>query len=254
MKTYVLLLITACLGLNLHAQHNTLDSLGRKQGHWVEYKAKKKVYEGFFVDGKPQGELLRYYPNGRLMAKMQYLSDSDIVYAQLYQDHRNNKLKAKGKYIGQQKDSLWIYYSIQGHIQTEGFYKQGKKQGVWKFYNRYGVLAQEAFYTQDTLDGTQTQWFSNGKTERITHYQKGVLHGEFKVYYPEGNLRSQGQYQAGEPIGKWQYLEPDGSLKFEEWYKNGKRIKRVDAEGKPYNPPATLDTTNLHIDLDDIKF
>ncbi len=254
MKTYLFILLSFCLTISVQAQNNQLDSLGRKQGHWVEYKGQKKIFEGFFVNNKPQGEFLRYYPSGRLMAKMQYLPDTDIVYAQLYQDHHGEQLKAKGKYIGKQKDSLWVYYSPQGSIQAEGFYNKGKRDGLWKFYHRRGVLVQEASYLSDSLEGKQTQFFTNGQTERIMHYQKGVLHGDFKVYYPEGKLRTQGQYQAGEPEGKWQYFEPDGRLKFEEWYRNGKRIKRIDAQGKPYNPAATSDTTNLHIDPNDIHF
>ncbi len=254
MKTHFLILLSLFLTIGAQAQDNRLDSLGRKQGHWVEYKKHKKLYEGFFVDGKPQGEFLRYYPGGRLMANMQYVPNTDIVYAQLYQDNRSKRLKAKGKYIGKQKDSLWVYYSTQGSRQAEGFYNKGKRDGLWKFYNRHGVLVQEASYLNDSLDGRQTQLFTNGQTERITYYKQGILYGDFKVYYPEGALRSQGQYLAGEPDGKWQYFEPDGRLKFEEWYQNGKRIKRIDAQGKPYNPPATSDTTNLHIDLNNIQF
>ena len=47
--------------LNVGAQQNKTDEMGRKQGKWVKYKDGVKFYEGEFKDDKPTGEFLRYY-------------------------------------------------------------------------------------------------------------------------------------------------------------------------------------------------
>ena len=42
----------------------------------------------------------------------------------------SGKLKGKGKFIGQGKDSLWTYYNEEGKVISTETYVKGKKEGV----------------------------------------------------------------------------------------------------------------------------
>lgn len=237
----------------MQAQDNRRDSLGRKQGHWVAYKQGHKSYEGKFVDDRPQGEMLRYYPDGRLMAQLQFDTHSDRVYATLYHQGRHRRVQAKGMYRGVYKDSLWQYFLPQGDMVSEGSYRNNAKEGLWRYYDQ-GVLMQESIYAQDSMHGAQKYYFKNGQLQDLMHYHNGQLHGVVEVYYADGQLRCQGAYVHGEPQGQWYYYEPDGQLRYEETYEQGRRIRRADAQGQPYIAPPSWDTTNLHIDPYNIKY
>lgn len=244
---YPLFSLCLCSSLQLHAQHNYIDSLGQKQGEWIKYEQGKKVYEGFFVNNQPQGRFLRYYPDGRLMAKMNYVPNSAQVYTEIYYPKSHLKRQAKGKYIGKAKDSLWQYFTPQGHLQSEGSYSLDKKEGLWKFYEQ-GRLVHAATYRADSLDGKQCYYNANGQISKETYYQAQERHGSFRLYYTNGYTRVLGQYVHGEPDGSWQYFNDDGSLQYQEIYAKGKRIKRCDVQGRPYHlPTAETDTTDLKI-------
>jgi antitoxin component YwqK of YwqJK toxin-antitoxin module len=66
-----LLICIGLFGAILIQGQNLLDNEGRKTGHWkVDYSNGLTRYEGNFEKGRPVGELLRYYENGAIQARM----------------------------------------------------------------------------------------------------------------------------------------------------------------------------------------
>ena len=63
-------------------------------------------YEGYFRAGKPAGEMKRYYPDGKLQARMVYRGDT--VEAVLYS--RKSDCSMRGKYVGRKKQGTWEYF------------------------------------------------------------------------------------------------------------------------------------------------
>lgn len=231
--------------LNVGAQQNKTDEMGRKQGKWVKYKDGVKFYEGEFKDDKPTGEFLRYYKSGRLSSKSVFSENGVRCQAEMYYDKRKNPLKARGLYIDQQKDSLWQYYNGDGMLVNEEYYSLGVANGIWKLYNYLGVLIKETTYEQGKIDGIQKEFFETGGVKRLMTFESDSLHGDFQVNYPDESPRIKGQFNFGMQDGQWFYYEENGSIEFIEHYELGSMIKRVDEEGRPYELQQEIDTVKI---------
>jgi len=84
---------------------NLVDEEGRKTGHWkVEYPNGRTLYEADFVEGRPMGEMLRYYENGVLRGRMLFERESERSY--VYMFYNSGKPSAEGWYLNQVKDSV----------------------------------------------------------------------------------------------------------------------------------------------------
>ena len=87
--------------------------LGMPEGRGQEAEWRKGTYpdgtlryEGYFRAGKPAGEMKRYYPDGKLQARMVYRGDT--VEAVLYS--RKSDCCMRGKYVGRKKQGTWEYF------------------------------------------------------------------------------------------------------------------------------------------------
>src|SRR5438045_2291720 len=107
------LLIFLCFSLELQAQSfqiykgdtiNRRDKNGLKQGVWKRYYPNDTLFsESIFKDGKHIGNFKTYTQNGNLQSDLHYRGISEISDAMLY--YPNGSVEAKGKYVGQKKDS-----------------------------------------------------------------------------------------------------------------------------------------------------
>ena len=75
--------------------------LGLPDSLWKAYyiKEKKIMFEGYFINGEPEGKHIWYYDDGRI--------------------------KSYGKYVGGIKEGNWKYYSQEGEIELEVTYENG---------------------------------------------------------------------------------------------------------------------------------
>lgn len=229
----------------LYSQQNQTDQLGRKQGKWVKYKDGVKFYEGEFKDDKPVGEFLRYYQSGRLSSKSVFSKEGSHCMTEIYYDKRKNPLKAKGIYIDQQKDSIWVYYNNEGILVNEESYRNGVPHGIWKLYNYFGALVKETPYVDGKIEGMQKEFFETGELKRSMQFVKDSLQGDFRVYFPDESLRIKGQFNQGMQDLEWYYYNEDGSVEFIEYYEMGSLIKRTDEEGHHYELQQEIDTVNI---------
>ncbi len=224
------------LSVNLSdAQTNQTDELGRKQGLWVKYKDGVKFYEGSFKDDQPEGEFKRYYRSGRLSSLSEFREDGNRCYAEFYYDKRKNPIKAKGIYIDQQKDSVWLYYNEEGILVNEESFSLGVADGWWKLYNYFGALVKETPYKIGRINGMQKEYFEMGGLLRTMTFEMDSLQGDFMVYFPNEKPRIKGQFNRGMQDKKWYYYNEDGSVKYIEHYQDGSLIKRTDELGQPYD-------------------
>lgn len=230
------------------AQQNQIDEQGRKQGQWTKYQDGVKAYEGQFVDDAPVGEFLRYYKSGRLLSKSQYFEKGTQCMVEFFYDERKPKIKAKGLYLNQEKDSLWLLYNDLGNLIAEEYYDNGIPHGLWKLYSYAGVLVSETHYDQGKIHGMKKEFFEDGQMKRMMSFEQDQLQGVFEVYYPNGVLRTQGQFKMGLQDGEWFYYQIDSRLWFKELYEDGILFDRVDEEGKPFNLVQDQDTIKIEID------
>ena len=189
---------------------NQLDAEGRKSGHWkVEYSGGTIRYEGDFVDGHPVGPLVRYYENGAVQARMLFEPDGLSSYALLY--YRNGKIAAEGRYVNQDKDSIWTYYSeFDGTVRIREPYLEGILEGVARSYYPSGAISEELEWKQNEKNGEWKQFYENGAPRLTGHFEEGKLQGPYEIYYGDGTLKIKGTYVDNRSHGTWSFYDESG--------------------------------------------
>ena len=220
------LIATICSFSILTAQTDTVfnqvDAKGLKQGYWKkDYPNGKLMYRGYFKDGKPAGEMRRYYSTGDLQAIMKFDKKGEYSRAVLFYD--TGDVAAKGNYHHEQKDSLWTYFSYYtGAITTTESYDDGVKNGSEKHYYPSGQISDEVQWKKDVKDGAWNQYFEDGSVKLKASYSHNKINGGYKLYYPGGNLYIMGQYIDNMRNGAWTFYDENGKVKYTLNYHYGK--------------------------------
>lgn len=219
MFKYVLLIIS--LGVCQMCIGQTVDASGKKQGYWKKKddKTNKLVYEGLFKDDKPQGLFKYYNINDSIKAKMNFVQDGKFAYATLY--HLNGKKMAVGKYIGEEKDSIWNYFDDRGILISQESFLKEKKHGKSYVYFPDGIVSEEYNFKNGLLDGSFKQYFDKKNIKGEGNYVNGQMEGKNAYYYPNGVTAAVGYYKNGSKNGPWIYKETSGKIKEKELYKLG---------------------------------
>lgn len=239
------LFVTLLLSGSLILQgQNLLDEQGRKTGHWkVDYPNGRTRYEGDFVEGRPVGEMLRYYDNGALRARM--IIEPDGKRSCVYLFYSNGKAAAEGIYVDQLKDSVWTYFSEDdGSVRIRESYVLGKLQGTSKSYYPDGNISEEVDWNDNIKHGTWKQYYSNGNTRLSGQYENGKLQGSYEVYYSDGTMEISGSYLDDRSHGTWSFYDESGTEVYSIVYENGSPADREkyemwiqDSLLKKYNTP-----------------
>jgi antitoxin component YwqK of YwqJK toxin-antitoxin module len=206
--------------LSLQGQ-NLVDEAGRKTGHWkVEYPNEITRYEGEFVEGRPVGEMLRYYETGALRARMEFDSELDRSYARLF--YKNGKPAADGWYLKQIKDSIWTYYSASdGSVKIREPYSNGKLEGMVRNYYNSGGISEEVSWMHDMKEGEWKQYYIGGVPRLSGHHKDGMLHGSYEIYHANGSIKIRGAYLENKSDGTWYFYDETGKEVYALEYRNG---------------------------------
>ncbi len=227
----VLLILLLLISFITDGQNKT-DAAGQKQGHWVKTDSKtgKKIYEGDFKNDKPLGTFKYYYPgNDSLRTIMVFRPDGKTALATMY--HLNGKMQAKGKYVNEQKDSVWNYYDETSKLLSVENYSLGKKNGKALVYYQNGNLAEEKTYKLDVLEGAFKQYYDNKKVKGEGAYSNSQFIGKCSYYYPNGVVAATGVYEKGGiKKGIWIYKTIENKLESREIWVNGKQLNDKEAE------------------------
>lgn len=212
--------ILVCSFLSLKGQ-NLVDEEGRKTGHWrVEYPDGGTLYEADFVEGKPVGEMIRYFEKGAVKARMNFEPGSERSRVRLF--YENGKPAAYGLYVNQGKDSVWTYYSeFDGTVRIRESYRDGKLDGVSRSYYPNGEISEEVEWKQGVKEGAWNQYYENGAPRLSGHYKNNLMHGTYEVYFPDGTVKISGTYSENRSDGIWYYFDDTGNQIYSLEYVNG---------------------------------
>jgi antitoxin component YwqK of YwqJK toxin-antitoxin module len=215
---FVTLLLSGSLILQ---GQNQLDEQGRKTGHWkVDYSNGRTRYEADFVGGRPVGEMLRYYENGALRARM--IIDPGGKRSYVYLFYSNGKAAAEGLYVDQLKDSVWTYFSeFDASVRIREPYAMGKLQGTSQSYYPDGDISEEVDWNENIKHGEWKQYYKNGNTRLSGQYVNGKLQGSYEVYYSDGTIEISGSYQDNRSHGTWCFYDESGKELYSIIYENG---------------------------------
>ncbi len=98
-------------------------------------------------DGKPDGESVYFYANGKVMET--------------------------GNYKAGLKAGLWIRFNESGNKTAIANYLDGKKNGTWIVWDDKGVKRFEMTYQNGEKSGTWYNWDERGELVATTNYSSG---------------------------------------------------------------------------------
>ena len=220
-RILVLLFVIFSFPIQQYAQDlNNVDDRGRKQGKWRKtYTTGAIRYEGQFRDDHPYGAFKYYYESSALKALTLYSDDGIVARTKTY--HENGKMLAQGKYIRQQKDSTWKYYSdVDGVLVAEENYSLGALNGQSiAFYPDSGEPTEIIEYKNGVKEGTFVKYFPDGNIMAEGKYINDLLQGSYSVYFSDGTIEVKGNYKDGRKTGNWLYFNEMGQPLSEDDYK-----------------------------------
>jgi antitoxin component YwqK of YwqJK toxin-antitoxin module len=128
----------------------------------------------FVVDGKKEGEYIKYYENGEINEIRQYV---------------NNKL-----------NGAFTAYFIDKQLLESCYYVDDKRHGEYKRYYDNGQLLAIYDYVNNKLHGEYTSYFINGAIFQLINYNYGTREGLHKKYNEDGDIKEFCYYANGEKI------------------------------------------------------
>ena len=105
--------------------------------------------QDFLKNGIKEGYWSRYYENGQLIDKIEYV---------------NNK-----------KNGPWINYYRNGNVFVKGNYKNNELHGEYFKYYTNGTLKEKGNYKNNELDGEYNKYYTNGTQKEKGIYNNGKL-------------------------------------------------------------------------------
>lgn len=216
----MIFLMTTCLAWS----QNQVDELGRKTGPWkVDYPNGRTLYEATFSEGRPVGEMIRYYDNGAVRARMTFDGQQDQSYARMF--YVGGKPAAEGWYVEKKKDSVWTYYSeLDGTVRIREPYEQGKLNGKVFSYYSSGLVSEEVSWEKHRKQGEWKQFYENGALRLKSAYQEDQLKGSYMVFYADGTLKISGEYLDNKSNGMWSYYDESGEEVYSLEYLAGRPV------------------------------
>ena len=220
MHKYIFFIFSLMISVISYAQTQT-DAAGKKQGYWkkMDDKTKKLIYEGLFKDDKPQGVFKYYYPHDTIKAIMNFKQDGKYAYSTLF--HSTGKKMAFGKYIGEDKDSVWTYYDEKTIMISKETFIKGKKDGMEYVYFPDGIVSEERKYKMGKMDGPYKLYYDKTLIKSEGFYVDGKLDGKNVFYFPNKVSAAIGYYKNGAKNGPWIYRDKNGKVTEKELYKLG---------------------------------
>lgn len=184
---------------------------------------KVKIVATYNKDGVPEGVRREYNEQGEVEKSYIFLhgrligegifTDAGLREGMWKEYYPDGKLKASGNYISDKKNGSWKYYYPNGQLEQTGVYKEGEADSTWNWYYPGGKLLREEYFLDGLADGMMTEYAQDGSIITQGDYIEGKEEGFW--FYVVGDSREEGDYAEGTRNGKWKSYYGDGSLSFE---------------------------------------
>jgi antitoxin component YwqK of YwqJK toxin-antitoxin module len=225
-KLFVYLLLICVAGLTAQDNINNTDSNGKKQGKWIKRDKNDFIqYIGNFKDDVPVGTFRYYYPykDTFIRSVVQFIPNTNIAWCRNY--HLNRQILSEGKFVNQEKDSIWTFLSIDGITVCKEYYSKDKKNGVSVNFYPSGKVFSETNYKDDIKQGVFKEYYEDGKLKTDGNHKNGEKDGKFVFTYPSGIVAAQGIYSEGKKHLVWNYNTSANKPEPREVYNLGKLLE-----------------------------
>jgi antitoxin component YwqK of YwqJK toxin-antitoxin module len=142
---------------------NLKDKEGKRTGKWVIFNSKDlKIEEGGFVNGRKEGEWVKYFEDGKA-PKLKGSYSNNRPDGEFIRYYKNGKIREKGSFSKSKLKGEYIRYHSNGNIEYIGSYNNlGEESGVIQYFYKNGGLELEYTMKNAHLNGKLTRYFEDG--------------------------------------------------------------------------------------------
>ena len=177
--------------------------------HGLIANGQSKREKGEMRNGRREGLWEYFYPDGRIMARENYLNgEQNGLSTGYFPDGTISQLENWKNDL--QQDSSW-YFHPNGKLFRKGLYESGVYQGLWFSFYANGKLEQSGGYLNGMPEGLFQNWYENGGLKEEGYYRDGKKDGQFIFYRPQKTrIQLVANYFMDKPCGTWIYFNRRG--------------------------------------------
>lgn len=210
---------------------------GKLNGVWViTDRARRKVVEVSYRNGKREGTAIWWLPNGKKFRVINFRNGE--LDGPLFEWNEQQQLVRNEEYIRGQKVIRQTTSYRPQQKSAEAYYLDAKIElsGEDSWWD-----AQPADYEQSgerTQHGPSFAWYTNGQRKMVGQYREDVRVGDFKWWHENGQRALAGRYDDGLKQGGWTWWHDNGIKAIEGVYESDKPVGQWtwwDEEGQVSN-------------------
>lgn len=188
-------------------------------------------------DSKLEGLFTEYYPGaGRRTERMfrQGRAEGPVIHY-----HPNGQKRLEGAYVADKPEGAFRTWDGRG--QALATFTMTGGTGKWTEWHENGAKALETSYVDGQEHGVHLAWFPDGKPQREAKYEAGELVGGEKIWSAPGKKQREGQYQKGRKTGTWRFYDAQGTLERIDVFDDDSRVSTAPhQDGKPVGALGAL--------------
>ncbi len=252
--TFCLLVLTPLFAsAQANNEWNRKDANGLKYGPWKGfYPGGQLRYVGQFEKDQAVDTFRYYFEDGKMKSLLIHQPEqaNKVLAIHFYQ---TGDTLAKGFYVNQKKNGVWMSYGAKSVPVERGAYKDDKKHGKWTIYYPTGVISEEIHYKEGIEDGPYKTYFENGQIRQDAFYLNGAWHGQMTYYAENGKKEEEGEYKQNLRDGKWiVYDKNELVVKIYE-YENGKLLNPDKEDSSEYNTEEFRNQRKDQLEFEDLR-
>ncbi len=178
---------------------NRIDLQGRKQGLWLYFNDTYKngiIQQGFYKDGKKQGEWIVYYKNGNIKSKSFYKDNH--IFGPVTTYYKDGTIREQGRWERNKWVGDYRYYYPNGKLKFMWHYdKSGKRTGKQVYYYDSGKKYVEGTWSGGKENGWIKEYYPSGQLHVVSLWKNGLQDGQYLEYYNTGALKLKKYYKQG---------------------------------------------------------
>ena len=137
MKKILILITYLLFSYNIYGQ-NLIDSLGRKQGRWIELERRKVTRVYYYKDGLLDGQMFFFDKRGKLKKEIDYQNGK--IHGK-YKIYKKGVLRHEISFKNNLVDGDYFFYYIDGKtIQESAHFKEGRAVSSYNEYIQEQIL------------------------------------------------------------------------------------------------------------------
>ena len=250
-----ILLSGLCVSLSAQVSEkwNQKNPQGQKIGKWKAYYPGGGVrYIGQFDADQPIDTFQYYFQDGRLKTLMIFDSDKKEQQKAIHFYSTGDTL-AKGEYLKQKKNGMWLTYGDKGLVLTKTYYREGKKNGAEVTLYPDGEPAKVVNYKDDIENGPYQTFYEGGQLKQDAFFLNGARHGQITFYREDGKKDQEGEYVEGQRDGKWLIYNEHELVVTLLKYENGVLLNPEDAPEGDYDKEKFRNQRKDRLEFDDLR-